>query len=218
MKEKSIIIGAGTYGQTYAAYLLEAGIDVVGYIDDDLNLKDKKIGGLPILGTFESLEKDSFKQQITNVYCPIGENSIREKFLRKSKELGYETPSFIHRSVEIGPNTHLGMANYILPSSVVMPHTITGNYVMVSMGTTIGHHVIIEKSVFISSGVRVGANLIIRENAYIGIGATIMSGIGELGKNSLIGAGSVIIRKVEPMTTMVGNPGRVLYKNAKVSI
>ena len=32
---KSVIIGAGTYGEVYLAYLQEAGVDVVGFLDDD---------------------------------------------------------------------------------------------------------------------------------------------------------------------------------------
>src|SRR5690606_33293911 len=162
-KTKSIIIGAGTYGQTYASYLMEAGINVVGFIDDDPTLKDKKVGGIPIIGTFESLGEECVKKRIKNVYCPIGDNSIREKYLKKSKKMGYEVPCFIHPSVQIGPNVHLGLANYVLPNSVIMPYTIFGDYVMVSAGSTIGHHVIIENSVFVSSGVRIGANLSIRE-------------------------------------------------------
>lgn len=78
------------------------------------------------------------------------------------------------------------------------------------MSTTIGHHVTIGNGVFMSSGVNVGANLSIKDHVYVGIGATIMTGIGEVGKGSLIGAGSVVIRKVEPNTTIVGNPGRVI--------
>ena len=32
---KSVIMGAGTYGEVYLAYLREAGVQVVGFVDDD---------------------------------------------------------------------------------------------------------------------------------------------------------------------------------------
>ena len=32
---KSVIIGAGTYGEVYLAYLQEAGIEIVGFLDDN---------------------------------------------------------------------------------------------------------------------------------------------------------------------------------------
>lgn len=212
MNTKSIIIGAGTYGQTYASYLTESGVEIVGFIDDDPTLCGTEVMGIPVIGNFDCLKQNSFKERIKNVYCPIGDNAIREQYLSESKDLGYHIPSFFHRSVDIGPDVQMGEANYVLAGSVIMPHTITSDYLMVSMGTTIGHHVTIEKSVFISSGVRIGANLSIKEYAYIGIGATVMSNIGEIGEEALIGAGSVIIRNVEAKTTVVGNPGRVLHK------
>lgn len=212
MNNKSIIIGAGTYGQIYASYLNEAGVQIVGFIDDDPALCGTEVTGIPVIGTFDCLKEIEFKENIRNVYCPIGDNDIREKYLSESKDLGYNIPCFFHHSALIGPDVQMGEANYVLAGSVIMPHTHTADYLMVSMGTTIGHHVSIEKSVFISSGVRIGANLSIREHAYIGIGATIMSNIGEIGKEALIGAGSVIIRNVEAKTTVVGNPGRVISK------
>lgn len=210
MNNKSIIIGAGTYGQTYASYLRESGIEIAGFIDDDPNLRGTEIGGLPVIGNFECLKQNSFKKKIKKVYCPIGDNIIRERYLSKSKELGYFIPSFIHHTAHIGPNVEMGESNYVLAGSVIMPNTVISDYVMVSVGSTIGHHVSIDKSVFISSGVNIGANLSLREYAYIGIGATIMSNIGEIGKEALIGAGGVIIRNVEAKTTVVGNPGRAI--------
>ena len=212
MNERSIIIGAGTYGQTYAAYLAEADIDIVGFIDDDPSLCGEEVSGIPVIGNFDSLKTSSFKKSITNVYCPIGDNIIREKYLRESKKMGYKIPSFIHASAHIAPNVQMGEANYVLAGSVIMPHTITADYLMVSVGSTIGHHVNIGKSVFISSGVRIGANLSLQKYSFIGIGATVMSNIGEIGEEALIGAGSVIIRNVEPYTTVVGNPGHVIKR------
>ena len=32
---KSVIIGAGTYGEVYLAYLQEAGVEIVGFLDDN---------------------------------------------------------------------------------------------------------------------------------------------------------------------------------------
>ena len=211
MNNQSIIIGAGTYGQTYASYLRESGIEIAGFIDDDPNLWGTEVGDLPVVGNFECLKQSSFKEKIKNVYCPIGNNIVRERYLSESKELGYFIPSFIHHTANIGSNVKMGEANYILAGSVIMPNTVISDYVMVSIGSTIGHHVSVKKSVFISSGVNIGANLSLKEYAYIGIGATIMSNIGEIGKEALIGAGSVIIRNVEAKTTVVGNPGREIH-------
>lgn len=53
---KSIIIGAGTYGEVYAAYLQEGGVDIVGFLDDNVNLHAKYVRGIPVLGGIDKLE------------------------------------------------------------------------------------------------------------------------------------------------------------------
>jgi len=210
MGKKTIIVGAGTHGQIYASYLKEAGEEVIGFVDDNTTLIGSTVLGIPVLGSFNDLGKPNFKDKVESIFCPIGDNPIRENCLQAAHEWGYQTPSFIHPKAIIGPDVILGQANYVLAGSIIMPHTRIGDFFMINMSTTIGHHVKIGNGVFMSSGVNVGANLTIEDHAYIGIGATIMSNIGKLGKGCLIGAGSVVIRSVEPNTTVVGNPGRVI--------
>ncbi len=47
----------------------------------------------------------------------------------------------------------------------------------------------------------------IKDNVYIGCGAKILGNI-IVGKNSKIGAGSVILKDVSPNSTVVGIPGK----------
>lgn len=51
----------------------------------------------------------------------------------------------------------------------------------------------------------------IKENAWLGAGAIILPGI-TIGKNSIVGAGSVVTKDVPDNTIVVGNPARVLRK------
>ncbi|MET6991019.1 NeuD/PglB/VioB family sugar acetyltransferase [Sediminicola arcticus] len=206
----SVIVGAGTQGQVYASYIIEAGINLIGFIDDDESLKDQLVMGLPVLGKFEDLLSKDFKSRIANVYCPIGDNQVRVKYLSQLKKEGYKTPSFIHRTVSIAPDVILGEAVYMLAGNIVMPHTKIGNYLMINMGSTIAHHVHISDGVFMSSGVNLGALINVGENAYFGMGSTIMTGVKTVGKEALIGAGTVIIKDVPENAVMVGNPGRIL--------
>ena len=48
-------------------------------------------------------------------------------------------------------------------------------------------------------------------NAHVGAGAVVMQGV-RIGRDSIIGAGSVIIRDVPADCTVVGNPGRILER------
>ena len=208
---KSIIIGAGTYGEVYLAYLQEAGVNVVGFLDDAP--KSDKVCGIPVLGGIDSLPLLKEQYGVEAVYCPLGNNQLRVKFLSYAKELGYKIPNYIHPSVIISPNVTIGEGVYILLGTTIMPHTQIGNYTMISMGVHLAHHTVLQEGVFLSTGCNFGASIVAHRHAYCGISSTIMTGIHELGEDCLIGAGAVVIRDVEPKAVVAGVPAKVLkYK------
>jgi serine O-acetyltransferase len=85
------------------------------------------------------------------------------------------------------------------------------------MGTVIGETTIIEDDVLIYQNVTLGGtgkeegkrHPTIKSNVVIGAGAKILGNI-EIGENSRIGAGSVVIDNVPENSTVVGVPGRVV--------
>lgn len=210
---KSIIIGAGTYGEVYLAYLNEAGVEVLGFLDDNTDLCGRMIKGVPVLGGTELLKSLKETLQIEAVYCPIGNNQLRVSFLSRAKELGYKTPNYIHPTAILSPNISVGEGVYILLNTSIMPYVTIGNYVMISMNANIAHHSILEEGTFISTGVNFGASIIAHKCSYIGISATVMTGIESLGENCLIGAGAVVIKDVPTKAVVAGIPAKVLkYK------
>lgn len=211
---RSIIIGAGTYGEVYLAYLQEAGIEIVGFVDDNPDLQGTFVKGMPILGTITDLEHLKDELKVEAVYCPIGDNKLRVKFLEYAKSLGYKTPCFIHSSVIMHPSVSIGEGVYILLGAKIMPYTVVDDYVMISMNALVAHHNHLYKGTFISTGVNLGASINAHENTYIGIGATIMTGIHNLGKDCVVGAGAVVIRDVPDNAVVAGVPAKVIKINS----
>ena len=207
---KSIIIGAGTYGEVYLAYLQEAGRDIIGFLDDDSKYEGKEVRGVPVLGPISLLKTLKDTDGVEAVYCPLGNNKLRVKFLMMAQELGYETPNYIHPSVIISPHVTIGKGVYILLGTTIMPYTEIKNYVMISMGVHLAHHNILDEGVFLSTGCNFGASIHAKKYAYCGISSTIMTGIHELGEDCLIGAGAVVIRDVQDRAIMAGVPAKVL--------
>jgi len=211
--KKCIIVGAGTYGQVYATYL-SAEYEIIGFVDDDPALLDTEVVGFKILGTVKSLmEKTIFAPSDVSIFVPIGNNEVRCSLLQIFKSQGFYTPSFIHKSVSMDASTEIGNAVYILPSCSIMPYVQIGDNVMISMGVNIAHHVKIENGCFFSQGTNVGASITVQENAYVGIASTLMTGVKSIGRNSLIGAGAVVIKDVPNNAIMAGVPAKILkYK------
>ena len=207
---RSVIIGAGTYGEVYLVYLQEAGINIVGFLDDNPKYIGQSVRGVPILGGITKLNDLKSTEGIEAVYCPLGNNKLRVKFLSMARELGYQTPNYIHPSVLISPNVTIGNGVYILLGTTIMPHTIIKDYVMISMGVHLAHHNVLEEGVFLSTGCNFGASIHAHKYAYCGISSTIMTGIHELGEDCLIGAGAVVIKDVPEKAVMAGVPARII--------
>ncbi|MDE6320771.1 MAG: acetyltransferase [Muribaculaceae bacterium] len=209
---KSVIIGAGKYGEVYLSYLKESGVDVIGFLDDDTTHANL-IGGLPLLGKTDILPDLREKFGVEAIYCPLGNNELRVKFLQQAKALGYSIPNFIHPSVIMSPNVKLGEGIYILLGSNIMPFTEIEDCVMISMNVNVAHHNILKKGTFLSTGCNFGASIVAEENTYCGIGSTIMTGLHRLGKDCLIGAGAVVIKDVPDGAVMAGVPAKLIkYK------
>lgn len=207
---KSVIVGAGTYGEVYLAYLQESGIEVVGFLDDNANLHGTLIKEVPVLGGIDLLDKIKDMYQIEAVYCPIGNNQLRTHVLTMARNYGLQTPNFIHHSVNLASNVQIGCGVYVLPNTTIMPFVKIEDDVMISIGSNIAHHSVLRQGVFISNGVNLGASLIVEKYAYIGMGATIMTGVKLLGENCLIGAGAVVIKDVNKNAVMAGVPAKLL--------
>lgn len=208
---KSVIIGAGLYGEVYYSYLKNDGkVNVVGFLDDD----DTKtiVQGVPIIGKIKDFD-NLVPYQVENVYCPLGENILRCEILSTAHKLKFNTPNFFHSSSIISSDSQLGIGVYVLAGTIIMPFVTINDYCMISMGAKIAHHTVIENGVFVSTGVNIGASIHIHENVFLGIGCTIMTGVKNIGKNSIIGAGSVVIRDVPDNAVVAGVPAKVLKYN-----
>ena len=104
----------------------------------------------------------------------------------------------------------IGKAVYILTGTNIMPLSVIGDYSMISMGVNIAHHTIIEEACFFSQGSNIGASILLETLAYVGISATLMTGLKTIGRNSLIGAGAVVIKDVPENAVMAGVPAKVI--------
>ncbi len=208
---RSVIIGAGTYGEVYLSYLHEAGVNVVGFLDDDPKFNGKIVRGIPVLGSIPKLNELKDTYDIDTVYCPLGNNRLRVELLERARSLGYKTPNYIHPTVIIAPYVEIADEGvYILQATQIMPYVTIERDVMISTGANVIHHSWLSQGTFISNGVCLGANVHSKKNTYVGMGSTIMTGVKILGEDCLIGAGAVVIKDVPDFAVVAGVPAKVL--------
>lgn len=108
--------------------------------------------------------------------------------------------------IEIHPGAQVGCAVFIDHGmGVVIGETaIVGDYALIYQGVTLG-------GTGKESGKR---HPTLGENVVVGAGAKVLGNI-QIGNNVRIGAGSVVLREVPSDCTVVGVPGRVVYRSGE---
>lgn len=105
--------------------------------------------------------------------------------------------------IEIHPGARIGCGVFIDHGmGVVIGETaIIGDYVLIYQGVTLG-----------GTGKETGKrHPTLGNNVVVGAGAKVLGNL-QIGENVRIGAGSVVLRDVPPDCTVVGVPGRIVYR------
>ncbi len=98
-----------------------------------------------------------------------------------------------------------------------------GFFIDHGMGIVIGETAEIGNNVTLYHGVTLGGTSwnkgkrhpTLEDNVIVGANAAILGNI-RIGQNSKVGSGSVVNKEVPPNSTVVGNPGRVVYREGNV--
>ena len=125
----------------------------------------------------------------------------------------------------IGDNTKIGAFVEIQKNAVIGKNCKISSHTFICEGVHIHDNVFIGHNVsFINDkypkAVNINGNLqneedweviktVVEEGASIGTSVTIMCGL-TIGKNAIVGAGSVVIKDVPPKGVVVGNPAKII--------
>lgn len=117
--------------------------------------------------------------------------------------------SVIHPSARISPLATIGCNVLIMAGVVITSNAMLGDHVCVLPNTVIHHDARIEAWSLIGSNVTIAGGVIVDENCYIGSGTSIMSG-RRIGRATIVGIGSNVIRDMPADSRVAGNPARKL--------
>jgi len=199
------IINAGGFGRNMASVAHSDSAHgrewrVRGFLDGRADLL--QVEGLPIVGDPMTWRYEA--PQI--IVCALGDPRQRRKYAQPLLEQGADFMCLMpdlfrsdrvamgrgclfEHHVSLGPDTLLGDFVIMLAKSIVGYDVKIGSY------TTVGSFV------FIGGGAEIGEDVVIHPHA------TILPGV-KVGAGAVVGAGSVVIRNVQPGTTVFGNPAK----------
>jgi sugar O-acyltransferase (sialic acid O-acetyltransferase NeuD family) len=213
-----LILGAGSTSQQIAELLVEqtrqgAAIEVLGFLDDDLQAQGLPELGCHVLGPTEQAHRfpeASFVLGVASYSNPKLRKQLSER-LDLAPDRYY---TVVHSSAEVSSAALVG------PGCVLMQHVVVsrgvrlhGN-VLVTQSCCIGHDTEVKQFTVFAPGVTVCGRSRIGESVYMGAGSTSAPGIG-IGRESLIGIGSVVVESVQAGCTVFGNPARVIQRGSR---
>jgi len=200
------IIGAGTYGEVMHELAEECGYKVVAFFDDDKNKHGDFINGVNIENSFSSLKTDFFLNK--NFIVAIGNNKIRQNLMESIKSKGGKTPTIIHPRAIISKSVNIGDGSYIQANAVIWSYVSLGKYNIISPNVVVAHHTKTGDACLISTLSGIGASIDIEDCVFIGMGSTIVTGVKKISKDSLVGAGAVVLKDIEDSGVYAGVPAK----------
>ena len=213
-----VIYGAGGMGQEAADIIRAATQDrngrgcdqigrLVGFVDDDQRLHSAKVMGLEVLGS-----RSWLAGRDVEVVVAVGSPAARRRTCDELRGEGVRFASpLVHPRACIGEGCRLGTGAIVAANATLTVDVEIGNFGIVNVNASVSHNCRLGDFVTVAPGANLAGNVTVDEGADVGIGASVIQG-RHIGAWSVIGAGAVVIADVDPDTTVVGVPARVVSK------
>lgn len=210
MIKKLYIVGAGGFGRE-VAWLVErinavtGEWNIQGFLDDNSSIHGNIEGGYRILGGTDFLENIS---EEVWVICAVGTANIRKKIVSKLKK--YDNIRFatlFDPSVVISDRVNIGQGSIVCAGTILTVDIEIGQHVIINLDCTVGHDAKIADFVTVYPSVNISGNVIVDEGAELGTGTQIIQE-KKIGNNTIVGAGSVVVKDLPDNCTAIGSPAK----------
>jgi sugar O-acyltransferase (sialic acid O-acetyltransferase NeuD family) len=209
--ENIVLFGGGNQAHyTIDIIEKEGKYNIVGIIDSVHDVGSERFG-YKILGRQEDLKEIISQYNIYGGVISIGDNWSRYLVFQQILEI---TPDFvfvnaIHPSVVIGNTTEIGVGIVAMAGCIFNPKAKIGNFTFFATGAQVEHDNTIHDFASISAGSITGGYVILGKFSAITLGVTILDRI-EIGKNTVVGAGSLVIKSLPDNVLAYGNPAKII--------
>ena len=205
--EDIVIIGAGGFGRE-VAWLIEDinkvnnNWNIIGFVDDNKYIQGTEINGYKVVGDIDWLKK-----QELFVVNAIGDSFIKKKVMEKLDGSKNKYPVLIHPSVICSDSVSFGEGSIICAGNIITVNIEIGKHVIINLDCTIGHDAIIGDYSTILPSVNISGFVKTEECVSFGTGSAVIQGVN-IGRNTIVGAGAVVVKDLPANCTAVGSPAK----------
>ena len=211
--KKLILIGGGGHCKVVMEALSLCREFTVAGIVDKKEKVGKKVSGVLIIGE-DGLLEEYFKKRIRHCLVTVGSIAcmdLRIKLFNRAKRIGFSLPSIVHPRAIVSKSASIGEGSYIGAGAVINPGVMIGDNCIINTGSIVEHDCVIAAHVHIAPGVAMSGGVRIGEGTHIGTGSSVKQYVN-IGKNVVVGVGSVVVGDIADNLVVCGNPCRVMKK------
>lgn len=182
--------------------------NLLGFIDDNVEIKGKSFGGVKVLGGKDILNKYPKAKVLAVPGRP--ENFLKRDLIIDSLDIPKKRfATLIHPDAQIAEDTEIGYNTLVMAGVTTTFSVNIGNHCVILPNTVLSHDVEVGDYSLIGSNVSVSGGVHIYPLCYIGSGSKLIQEI-QIKKGTLIGIGSVLLSSTRQYSVMVGNPAKFL--------
>jgi sugar O-acyltransferase (sialic acid O-acetyltransferase NeuD family) len=194
-----IIVGAGGFGLEVAAYAVDAGFIVKGFLDDT-KPSDTAHADFTVLGSMASAI-DMEAAYVIAVGNPQNRKVLAEKLAAK----GARFISIIHPQSYVGPQAHIGVGAIVAPFAFVGPQAHIGAHCVLNTYACAGHECRINDYSVLSPYAALYGAAVLGSGVFMGSNA-IITAQQSVGDNAKIAAGAIVYSNIPADVLAMGNP------------
>lgn len=206
-----VLIGGGNHAHyTIDIIEKEGKYNIIGIIDS-VHSVDSERFGYKIIGRQENLIELIEEYNIEVGIISIGDNWSRHHVYDKiiEKVPDFEFVNAIHPSVIIGNNVKLGFGIIAMAGCIFNPKSEIGNFTFFATGAQVEHDNNICDFSSISAGSITGGFVKLGKFSAITLGVIVLDRI-EIGENTVVGSGSLVIKSLPDNVLAYGNPSKIV--------
>ena len=202
-----IIVGANGFGLELEEWITHINEvvptwNILGFIDDNLNVLDSKPSDYKVLGTIADWQPKENEYFVIGLAFP----QTKKKIVEMLKARGAKFATIIHPTALVSKFAEIGEGVVITQRSGLNANAKVGDFVTI-LESVVGHDACVGDYSTLSGNVSVNGHVQVGSMVYAGCGSMIAPG-KKIGDGAQIGIGSVVISNVKVGTTVFGNPAK----------
>jgi len=181
--------------------------EIVGLLDDDVQLHGTKIDGIPVIGPLEA----AVDHPEADLVFAIGSHKTRLIRHRIIDRLGLPEERFVslvHPGAKVYPSARIGRGSIVHSGVVLGNDVVLHGFNVVTFGAIVGPYAQLGRYAMVTTHAVVLSRVVLGAAVFVGAASCIRDGI-RVGPGALIGMASAVFQDVDPGAVVVGNPAKV---------